>query len=52
MVRVDLFGVFLGVVVIAATALAVLLAVAYLRREGLEAPEYLSLVMLAARACW
>jgi NADH-quinone oxidoreductase subunit N len=47
MVRIDLFGVFLGVVVIASTALAVLLAIAYLRREELEAPEYLSLVMLA-----
>ena len=47
MVRIDLFGVFLGVVVIASTALAVLLSVAYLRREELEAPEYLSLVMLA-----
>jgi NADH-quinone oxidoreductase subunit N len=47
MVRIDLFGVFLGVVVIAATALAVLLSVAYLRRESLEAPEYLALVMLS-----
>jgi NADH-quinone oxidoreductase subunit N len=47
MVRIDLFGVFLGVVVIASTALAVLLAVAYLQREQLEAPEYLALVMLA-----
>ena len=47
MVRIDLFGVFLGVVVIASTALAVLLSVAYLRREELEAPEYLALVMLA-----
>jgi NADH-quinone oxidoreductase subunit N len=47
MVRLDLFGVFLGVVVIASTALAVLLSVAYLRREQLEAPEYLALVMLS-----
>jgi NADH-quinone oxidoreductase subunit N len=47
MVRIDLFGVFLGVVVIASTALAVLLSIAYLRREQLEAPEYLALVMLA-----
>jgi NADH-quinone oxidoreductase subunit N len=39
--------VFLGVVVLAATALAVLLSIAYLRREGLEAPEYLALVMLS-----
>jgi NADH-quinone oxidoreductase subunit N len=47
MVRVDPFGVFLGVVVVAATALAVLLSIAYLQREGLEAPEYLGLVMLS-----
>ncbi|MEX2256193.1 MAG: NADH-quinone oxidoreductase subunit N [Acidimicrobiia bacterium] len=47
MVRVDPFGVFLGVVVVAATALAVLLSVAYLRREGLEAPEYLGLMLLS-----
>ena len=47
MVRVDPFAVFLGVVVIAATALAVLLSIAYLRREGLEAPEYLGLVLLS-----
>jgi NADH-quinone oxidoreductase subunit N len=48
MVRVDLFGVFLGVVVLAATILAILLSVAYLRREGLEAPEYLALILLSA----
>ena len=48
MVRVDLFGVFLGVVVLAATILALLLSVAYLRREGLEAPEYLALILLSA----
>jgi len=47
MVRVDLFGIFLGAVVVISTALAVLLAVAYLRREGLEAPEYLALVLLS-----
>jgi NADH-quinone oxidoreductase subunit N len=47
MVRIDLFGVFLGTVVIAATALAILLSIAYLQREELEAPEYLGLVMLA-----
>jgi len=47
MVRIDLFAVFLGVVVIASTALAVLLSVAYLQREGLEAPEYLALVLLS-----
>lgn len=48
MVRVDPFGVFLGVVVLAATLLALLLSVAYLRREGLEAPEYFALVLLSA----
>ena len=48
MVRVDLFGVFLGVVVLAATLLAILLSVAYLHREQLEAPEYLALVLLSA----
>ncbi len=48
MVRVDGFGVFLGVVVLIATALAMLLAVAYLRREGLEEPEYLALMLFSA----
>ncbi len=48
MVRVDLFGIFLGIVVLAATLMALLLSVAYLRREGLEAPEYLALVLLSA----
>ena len=48
MVRVDLFGVFLGVVVVAATILAILLSLAYLHRERLEAPEYLALVLLSA----
>ncbi|HEX5585972.1 MAG TPA: hypothetical protein VFZ17_01570, partial [Acidimicrobiia bacterium] len=33
MVRVDPFGVFLGIVVVIATALAVLTSIAYLRRE-------------------
>jgi NADH-quinone oxidoreductase subunit N len=47
MVRVDPFALFLGSVVLIATALGVLLSVAYLRREQLEAPEYLALVMLA-----
>ncbi len=47
MVRVDPFAIFLGVVVIIATALGVLLSIAYLRREDLEAPEYLALVMLS-----
>jgi NADH-quinone oxidoreductase subunit N len=47
MVRVDPFAIFLGSVVIIATALGVLLSVAYLQREQLEAPEYLGLVMLS-----
>jgi len=47
MVRVDPFAVFLGVVVTSATGLALLLAVAYVRREGLEAPEYFALVLLS-----
>jgi len=48
MVRVDPFAVFLGVVVVAATAMGLLLAVSYLRREGLEAPEYFALILLSA----
>jgi NADH-quinone oxidoreductase subunit N len=48
MVRVDGFGVFLGIVVVAATALAVFLAAGYLRREGLEGPEYYALMLLSA----
>jgi NADH-quinone oxidoreductase subunit N len=47
MVRIDPFAIFLGAVVLISTALAVLLSIAYLRREELEAPEYLALVMLA-----
>jgi len=47
MVRVDPFAVFLGAVVLISTALAVLLSIAYLQREQLEAPEYLALVLLA-----
>jgi NADH-quinone oxidoreductase subunit N len=48
MVRVDPFGIFLGIVVVVATALAVLLAVAYLHRERLEAPEYLALMLFSS----
>ena len=48
MVAVDGFSVFLRVVVLVATLLAVLVAVRYLRREGLEGPEYLALVLLSA----
>jgi NADH-quinone oxidoreductase subunit N len=47
-VRLDPFAVFLGVVVIAATAMALLLARSYLRREQLEAPEYYALMLLSA----
>ena len=47
-VRVDLFGVFLGVVVVAATAMALFLAASYLERENLEAPEYYALMLLSA----
>ena len=48
MVRVDLFGVYLGIVVLTATILALLLSVAYLQREQLDAPEYLALILLSA----
>ena len=47
-VRVDTFGVFLGVVVLAATAMALFLATSYLRREQLEAPEYYALMLISA----
>jgi len=47
-VRLDSFGVFLGVVVLAATAMALFLAASYLDREGLEAPEYYALMLLSA----
>jgi NADH-quinone oxidoreductase subunit N len=48
MVVIDGFGVFLGVVVLISTVLALLLSVAYLQREGLDAPEYLALMLLSA----
>jgi NADH-quinone oxidoreductase subunit N len=48
MVRVDGFGVFLGIVVLLATVMAILVAVAYLRRERLEVPEYLALMLFSA----
>jgi NADH-quinone oxidoreductase subunit N len=48
MLRVDGFGVFLGAVVVVATVLALLLAADYLNREGLEAPEYLALMLFSA----
>jgi NADH-quinone oxidoreductase subunit N len=48
MVRVDAFGVFLGVVVLAATAMSLLIAIGYLRREGLEVAEYVALMLFSA----
>jgi NADH-quinone oxidoreductase subunit N len=48
MVRVDTFGVFLGVVVLAATAMALLIAIGYLRREQLEVAEYVALMLFSA----
>jgi NADH-quinone oxidoreductase subunit N len=48
MVRLDTFGIFLGGVVVIATLLALFLSADYLRREGLDAPEYLALVLLSA----
>ena len=47
-VRVDTFGVFLGVVVLIATLMAIFLAASYLDREGLEGPEYYALMLLSA----
>ena len=40
--------VFLGIVVVVATALALLLSVAYLAPRGLEAPEYVALMLFSA----
>lgn len=48
MVAVDGFRVFVGVVVLAATLMALLLALGYLGRERLEGPEYVALVLLSA----
>jgi NADH-quinone oxidoreductase subunit N len=48
MLRVAGFGVFLGGVVVVATALALLLSVRYIERERLEGPEYLALILLSA----
>jgi NADH-quinone oxidoreductase subunit N len=47
-VRLDPFAVFLGVVVIAATAMALFLARSYLQREKLDAPEYYALMVFSA----
>jgi len=48
MVRLDGLSVFLGVVVLVATLLALLLAVDYLPRRGFAVPEYLALLLLSA----
>jgi NADH-quinone oxidoreductase subunit N len=48
MVRLDTTGIFLSGVVVIATLFALLLSADYLRREGLEAPEYLALMLLSA----
>ncbi|MBV8951070.1 MAG: hypothetical protein JOZ99_09360, partial [Actinobacteria bacterium] len=48
MVVIDGFGVFLGMVVLIAAALALLLSIRYLQREGLDGPEYVALMMLSA----
>ena len=47
-ISVDGMTVFVQAVVLIATALGVLLALSYLRREGLETPEYLVLLLLSA----
>ena len=52
MVRVDAFGVFLGVVVLAATAMSLLVAIGYLRREQLESPSTCRSCSSRRRACW
>ena len=48
MVAVDGFSVFVRVVVLIATLLAVFLSAGYLERERLEGPEYLALLLLSA----
>jgi NADH-quinone oxidoreductase subunit N len=48
MVAVDGFSLFLKVVILIATALAVLLADGFLRRERMERPEYLALMLFSA----
>ncbi len=47
-ISVDGMTVFVQAIVLIATALSVLLALSYLRREGLETPEYLVLLLLSA----
>ena len=48
MIAVDGFAVFVQAVVLGATLLALLISVGYLRREGLEGPEYLVLLLCSA----
>jgi len=48
MVAVDGFSVFVRTVVLIATLLSVFLASGYLKREGLDGPEYLALLLLSA----
>jgi len=48
MVAVDGFGVFIGMVVVFATGMAVLLASRYIDRERLDGPEYLTLMLLSS----
>lgn len=48
MVAVDGFAVFVKTIVLVATFLALLLSVGFLRREGLEAPEYYALMLCSA----
>ena len=48
MVAVDGFSIFIGGVVLFATACSVLLASRYLDRERLDGPEYLALMLLSA----
>ena len=47
-IAVDGMAVYVQAVVVLATAFGVLLALGYLRREGLETPEYLVLLLLSA----
>jgi NADH-quinone oxidoreductase subunit N len=48
MVAVDGFAVFARTVILAATALGLLLAQGYLKREGIQGPEYHALLLMSA----
>ena len=48
MVALDGFAVFLSIVVLIATLLALLVSIGYLRREEIEAPEYLALLLFSS----